>query len=150
MPQSLSNILLHIVFSTKDRRPLIRPDVESELHRYLASVCRACDCPAHEVGGTEDHVHVICSLARTTAVSDLLEEIKKRSSKWIKTKGAGYRLFSWQRGYGAFSIGRSQLPAARRYVAGQKKHHRRRSFRDEFRTLLERYGVSFDEQFVWD
>ena len=150
MPQSLSNILLHIVFSTKDRRPLIRPDVESELHRYLASVCRACDCAAHEVGGANDHVHLICTLARTVPASDLLEEIKKRSSKWIKTKGAAYRLFSWQRGYGAFSIGQSQLAAARRYVARQKEHHRKRDFKEEFRALLKRYRIDCDERYVWD
>ena len=150
MPQSLSNILLHIVFSTKDRRPLIRPDVEPELYGYLASICRACDCPAHEIGGTADHVHVVCTLARTVSVSALLEEIKKRSSKWIKTKGTGYRLFSWQRGYGAFSIAQSQLAAARRYAAGQKEHHKKRSFKEEFVALLTRYRVAYDERYVWD
>lgn len=150
MPQSLSNILLHIVFSTKERRPLIRPAIERELYRYLASVCRACDSPAHEVGGTQDHVHIICSLARTTTVSGLLEEVKKRSSKWIKTKGKEYRFFAWQRGYGAFSIGTSQLPAVSRYVAQQKEHHKKRGFKAEFLALLRRYGVAYDEQYVWD
>ncbi len=150
MPQSLSNILLHIVFSTKERRPLIRPDIEPELYRYLASVCRACDCPAHEIGGTADHVHLACTLSRTISVSDLLEEIKKRSSKWMKTKGAPYRSFSWQRGYGAFSIGQSQLAAARRYIARQKEHHKTHDFREEFGTLLKRYRVAYDERYVWD
>ena len=148
MPQSLSNILIHVVFSTKERRRLIGAAVEPELHRYLASVCRACGCPAHEVGGTGDHVHLVCTLARTVPVSRLLEEIKKRSSKWIKTKGRPYRLFSWQRGYGAFSIGQSQLAALKRYVAGQKEHHKKRSFKEEFLALLARYRVAYDEQYI--
>ena len=150
MPQSLSNILIHVVFSTKERRDLIDAGIEPELHRYLASVCRACGCPAHEVGGTGDHVHLICTLGRTIAVGDLLEEIKKRSSKWIKTKGERYRLFSWQRGYGAFSIAHSQLAAARRYVARQKEHHARRNFKDEFLALLKRYDVAYDARYIWD
>ncbi len=150
MPQSLSNILLHIVFSTKERRRLIRAVIEPELHRYLASVCRACDCPAHEIGGTADHVHLVCTLSRTMTVSDLLEEIKKRSPKWIKTKGTPYRSFSWQRGYGAFSIAQSQLTAARRYISRQKEHHKTRDFGEEFRTLLKRYRVAYDERYVWD
>lgn len=150
MPQSLASIILHVVFSTKERTPFIQPDVEDELHRYLGSVCRACDSPAYCIGGTQDHVHLACSLARTTSVADLLEEIKKRSSKWIKTKGSPYKGFAWQRGYGAFSLGQSQLAALKRYIAAQKKHHMKTPFKQEFLGLLKKYDVAYDERYVWD
>ena len=150
MPQSLAKVLIHLVFSTKNRTLLIHPQIEDELTRYLASICRSCGCPAHEIGGTEDHVHLVCSLSRTITMSELLEEIKKSSSKWIKTKGSEYRGFSWQNGYGAFSIGQSQLAAVRQYIAGQKEHHRRKTFQEEVRELLKKYQVEYDERYVWD
>jgi len=150
MPQSLANVLVHLIFSTKHRERLIRPEIEEELFAYLASVCRACGCPAQKIGGTDDHVHVACSLSRTITLSKLLEEIKKRSSKWIKTKGACYARFSWQGGYGAFSIGQSQLPSVRRYIAEQREHHRHRTFQEEFREFLEKYQIKYDERYVWD
>ena len=149
MPQSLSNVLVHIVFSTKNREPLITRETEESLHRYLASVCRACKCPTHAVGGNASHVHVLCSLSRTISISQLLEEVKKRSSKWPKTEG-GLRSFWWQNGYGAFSIGQSQLAAARDYIARQKERHRDRTFQEEFGEFLRRYCVEYDERYVWD
>ena len=150
MPQSLSNVLVHLIFSTKLRQRLIRPEIEGELYPYLAAACRGCGCPAHQVGGTEDHVHVACSLGRTIPVSKLLEEIKKNSSKWIKTKGPQYAGFAWQGGYGAFSVGQSQLESLRRYIAGQKEHHRHKTFQEEFREFLRRYRIEYDERYVWD
>ena len=150
MPQSLANILIHIIFSTKNRDPLIRTEIEPELHPYIASICRACHCPAHEIGGTEDHIHVVCSLGRTTTVATLLEEVKKSTSKWIKTKGEQYSQFSWQAGYGAFSIGQSQLDAVKKYIVGQREHHRRRTFQEEFCEFLAKYQVLYDERYIWD
>jgi len=150
MPQSLSNILVRLTFSTKDRRPDIHPDVEADLHGYLASICRDQGCPAIEVGGTEDHVHICFRLSPTIAIADLVEEVKKSSSKWIKTRGDGYHSFSWQAGYGAFSIGQSGLHALRSYVATQRKHHAKRDFKAEFRALLRKYQIEYDEQYVWD
>ena len=150
MPQSLANILIHIVFSTKNRTPLIRPEIEPELHPYMVSICHACHCPAHAIGGTEDHIHLVCSLGRTVPVATLLEEIKKSTSKWMKTKGEQYGQFSWQAGYGAFSIGRSQLDAVKKYIAGQREHHRQRTFQEEFREFLAKYQVPYDERYVWD
>lgn len=150
MAQSLSSILVHLIFSTKYREPLIRPDVEDELFRYMAGICRNLKCPAHEIGGTADHVHLVCTLARTISVAKLIEEIKTSSSKWIKTKGPVYVNFSWQNGYGAFSLGQSQLGGVKQYIAGQKEHHRRRSFQDEFREFLHRYEIEYDERYVWD
>lgn len=150
MPQSLSSILVHLVFSTKRREPFIAPEVESELHAYLAAVFRECSSPAISINGTSNHVHALFALSRTMTVADLVEEVKKRSSKWVKTKGREHRHFQWQAGYGAFSIGQSNVPALKRYVAGQKEHHRRKSFEDEYRSLLERYNVTYDEKYVWD
>ena len=111
MTQSLSSFLVHLVFATKNREPFITAEIEPQLHAYLATVLRECDSPALLINGTTDHVHVLCSLSRKTALADLVEEVKKRSSKWIKTKGGGYKTFQWQAGYGAFSIGRSNVEA---------------------------------------
>ncbi len=150
MAQSLASVLVHVVFSTKNRAPLILAETENALHAYLATACRTCKCPALKVGGTADHVHLLCSLGRTVAIADLLASIKADSSKWIKTQGQRYRAFAWQSGYGAFSIGRSQVDDVERYIAAQKDHHRRRTFQDEFREFLRRYEVPFDERYVWD
>jgi REP element-mobilizing transposase RayT len=149
MPQSLANVLVHLVFSTKERRPDVDGAIEAELHRYLATACRSCGCPALQVGGTQDHIHILLSLSRTITIGKLVESIKTDSSKWVKTKGAKYELFSWQGGYGAFSIGASQIEKTRRYITGQKEHHEARSFKDEFRALLRAYGIEWDERYVW-
>ena len=150
MVQSLANVLIHLVFSTKGRVGLIRPEIRDDLWRYLAAICNAQGCPAHQAGGTDDHVHIALSLSRTTSVSKLAEQVKKSSSKWIKTKGKPYAAFSWQAGYGAFSIGQSQLGAVKRYIDAQEEHHKRRSFKDEFLQLLRKYSVEFDERYIWD
>ena len=150
MPQSLSSVLIHLVFSTKLREPFITPAIEPELHKYLATVFRGCDSPALSIGGDRDHIHALLALARTWAVADVVEEVKTSSSKWIKTKGREFRQFHWQAGYGAFSIGQSNVAALKRYIAGQKEHHRRRSCQDEYRALLKKYDVDYDERYVWD
>jgi len=150
MPQSLSNILLHIVFSTKNRQSYIDETIETELFKYVATACRSLDCPTHGIGAADDHIHICCSLGRTTTVSSLIQHIKQDSSKWMKLQGAPYADFAWQNGYGAFSIGQSQIDDLRRYIANQREHHRRESFQDEFRTILARYEVPFDERYVWD
>ena len=150
MAQSLSNILLHIVFSTKNRRPWIDTSIERELFKYLATACNTLDCPSHGIGGADDHIHIACSLSRTVTVSKLVQELKQDSSKWIKTKGERLADFSWQNGYGAFSIGQSQLADLRGYIATQREHHRRISYQDEYRRICEKYGVPIDERYVWD
>jgi putative transposase len=150
MSQSLSNVLLHLVFSTKIRHPWIDVRVEEELFKYIGGICRELKCPSHKIGGTDDHIHVACSLSRTVAICKLLEEIKGSSSKWIKTKGDEYATFAWQNGYGAFSIGQSQLPSLCSYIASQREHHGKLSFQDEYRDLLAKYHIEYDEQYVWD
>jgi len=141
---------LHLIFSTKNRVPWIRHEVEHELYGYLAGICRGCRCPAHKIAGTADHVHIACSLSRTMAIADLLEEVKKSSSKWIKTRIPEGAAFAWQAGYGAFSVGQSQLASLKRYIENQGEHHRKRTFQDEFREFLKRYQIEYDERYVWD
>ena len=150
MAQSLSRILLHVVFSTKNRKPFIDSSIEKEVHSYLATVCKAYKCDAYKIGGVEDHDHMFISLHRTVTTSFLVEQIKKKSSKWIKTKANEYSDFSWQRGFGAFSISVSHGDALNHYIETQREHHKKVSFQDEFRNLLGKYQVSVDEKYVWD
>ena len=150
MAQSLARILVHMVFSTRNRVPLIGPGIEPELHSYLATALRSCESPALMVGGAEDHVHILCSLSRNRSVSQVLKEVKEDSSKWIKTKSDQLATFYWQGGYGAFSIGESGVPAVTQYITNQKQHHRKVSFQDELRALLRKYNVKFDERYLWD
>ncbi|MBU6400850.1 MAG: transposase [Verrucomicrobia bacterium] len=151
MPQSLAKILVHTVFSTKDRRPFLRdPALRAELHRYLGGILVHLDSPPIIVGGVEDHVHLLCLLSRTGTPADLVKEVKRGSSVWIKERVQTLPDFAWQNGYGMFSIGFSQLEAVRSYIANQEEHHRKVGFQDELRRLLERYEVQFDERYVWD
>ena len=150
MPQSLSDILLHIVFSTKDRCPLILPTVEQELYRYMSSICRAHECPVIEIGGVEDHVHLLISFGRTISISKLISEVKANSSRWIKTKAPQLQQFSWQGGYGAFSVARRNLTGVVKYIEGQKEHHKNVSFKEEFLSLLKQSEISINEKFLWD
>ena len=150
MSQSLSSILIHLVFSTKNREPFITPAIESELHPYMARIFRALKSPSLAIDGTTDHIHILFSLGRVITVADLVEEVKTESSKWIKRKGQKFRSFHWQAGYGAFSIGQSNVETLKRYIRGQKKHHSRITFQDEYRKFLKRYQVDYDERYVWD
>ncbi len=149
MAQTLTRLLVHVVFSTKERRNLIVPAIESELHAYLGGICRNCESPALAIGGTRDHVHLLISLSKNIALSDLMMTLKKDSSTWIKTKAGAYRDFYWQDGYGAFSISESQVRAATDYIHRQKQKHQTVSFEDELVGLAERYGVAFDPRYLW-
>jgi REP element-mobilizing transposase RayT len=150
MAQSLSSILIHLVFSTKNRESFITPTIEPELHPYMATIFRALKSPSLAIDGTTDHVHILFCLGRVMKIADLVEEVKTGSSKWLKTKGPPFRNFHWQKGYGAFSIGQSNVAALKRYIRGQKQHHRRVSFQDEYRKFLKRYEIEYDERYVWD
>jgi putative transposase len=150
MPQSLSRVILHIIFSTKDREPWLDANVRPRMHAYLATICRDLGADFVHVGGVSDHVHVLTTLPRTLSQAQFIEQIKKTSSKWIKTVEARYRGFFWQRGYGAFSVSPSQLEGVLRYVREQPEHHRTHTFQEEYRALLRKNGVNFDERYVWD
>ena len=150
MPQSLAHILVHLVFSTKDREPWLGPAHRPSLHAYLAEVARNTGCGCHRVGGVLDHVHLAITLSRTVTVASLVETVKTSSSKWLKTQLPTMSRFAWQRGYGAFSVGPSDRDALCSYIDNQEEHHRTRSFQDEYRTFLMKYGVTYDERYVWD
>jgi len=148
MAQSLAKILVHLIFSTKNREATIPAETRPQLHAYLVGILANRTCPALQVGGTADHVHVLFSLGRTTTVADIVEEAKKSSSKWMKRHGVPG--FAWQAGYGAFSIGQSQVSTVVRYIQQQERHHRSLTFQDELRQFFDLYGVSYDERYVWD
>ena len=150
MPQSLSRVILHIVFSTKNREPWLSSDIRPRIHAYLATVCRDIGSDAPEVGGVADHVHIVATIPRTVSQAEMIEKIKKSSSKWIKGIDTRYRGFFWQRGYSAFSVSLSQLNAVLQYVRTQEEHHRTRTFQEEYRELVRKHGVEFDEKYVWD
>ena len=150
MPQSLSRILIHLVFSTKNRVPVLTPDIQTELHPYLAGILNGIDCPSLQVGGVEDHVHLLFGLSRTRTIADIVETVKTSSSKWIKSKGTEFSAFHWQAGYGAFSVSQSDAETVVAYIQNQAQHHQKITFQDEYRRLLERYKVAFDERYVWD
>ncbi len=150
MPQSLSKVVLHIVFSTKNREPWLDSGVRPRMHAYLATICRDLSADVVHVGGVSDHVHIVTTLPRTLSHAQFIEQIKKTSSKWIKEVDARYRGFFWQRGYAAFSVSPSQLEAVMQYVEAQQEHDRNRTFQEEYRALLCKHGVDFDERYVWD
>jgi putative transposase len=149
VPQSLANLLTHLIFSTRNRNPLlVDKDLRQRTHAYLAAVLKDIQCPALIVGGVANHVHILCQLAKTQSISDMMEHLKASSSKWLKTQGI--RTFSWQRGYGAFSVSQSHVDAVISYIENQEEHHRTITFEEEFRLILKRYRVAFDERYVWD
>lgn len=150
MPQSLSIVIVHVIFSTKERHPFLDPETRLKLHAYLATVTRNADCEAYRVGGVADHVHLAIRLSRTITIAKLVETLKTASSKWLKTQSPALAAFSWQRGYGCFSVGPSDLDALKAYIDNQEEHHRTRTFQDEFRMFLKKYGVEYDEAHVWD
>jgi putative transposase len=148
MPESLSFLLIHIIFSTKDRRPVLKDDIE--IHAYLATVARNAGCECFRVGGVDDHVHLAIRLPRTMTTAKLVEELKTSSSRWLKMQSHELSKFAWQRGYGAFSVGPSDLEALTQYIDEQKRHHHKSTFQEEYRAFLVKYGVEFDERYVWD
>ena len=150
MSQSLANVLIHTIFSTKNRRALIQSPVDRDLYSYIAGIAKSHGSFVYEVGGVEDHVHILQTLPRAMPVCKLVEEIKKSSSRWIKGKGIRYSDFAWQSGYGAFSIGQSGIDGLRKYIQDQKEHHKKISFQDEYRAFLKKYQVKFDENHMWD
>ncbi len=148
MPQSLANVLIHLVFSTKNREPTIAHERLSQLHAYIVGILDNLQCPSLRTGGIADHVHSLFSLHRTVAIADVVEEVKKGSSKWMKQQGVPN--FAWQAGYAAFSVSESQRAAVIRYIEKQEEHHKQHSFQEELRAILTLHGVGYDERYIWD
>ena len=148
MAQSLANILIHAIWSTKDRRPIIRDDVRAGLHGYMAGILKNLESPALIINSVADHVHILCQLSKNIAACKLVEEVKKNSTKWMKAKGA--LDFAWQNGYGVFSVSQSNVDEVRKYIDGQAEHHKKLDFKEEFRAFCKRYNVPIDERYVWD
>ena len=150
MPQSLAKLLVHLIYSTKNREPVLREDIRDELHRYSAGILKELESPAILINSVEDHIHILYAHTKNFSPSKIVEEVKKGSSKWFKTKGLAYAEFHWQNGYGAFSVSQSNVEEVRNYIENQAIHHRQMTFQDELRGLLRRHGIEFDERYLWD
>ena len=150
MAQSLSKVYVHITFSTKNRYPFIDNGIEQELWAYLGGACKALECNPIRIGGYNDHVHICCLLSKKITQIKLLEEVKKESSKWIKSKGISYEKFYWQDGYGIFSVNPSELKKVIEYIDNQHEHHKKQSFQSELLAFLKKYNVEYDERYLWD
>ncbi len=150
MPQSLANLYIHLIFSTKDRFPFLAKKMRPDLHAYMATVLANLKCPATLINSVEDHVHILFNLTRTVALAQAVEDVKKSSSKWIKTQGPAFGQFAWQAGYGGFSVSQSNVPAVANYIRKQEEHHRMKTFQEEYREFLGKHKIQYDERYVWD
>ena len=154
MAQSLSQLWVHIIFSTKNRYPLLEDiNIQKRMHEYIAGICFNLNCIPDTIGGVADHVHLLVVLSKTITLSDFIEEIKKSSSMWIKQlpeKNTSIEKFYWQRGYGAFSVSQSNISHVRRYIQNQHDHHKTITFEDELRKFLTRHKMVFDEKYLWN
>ncbi|MDF1816773.1 MAG: IS200/IS605 family transposase [Verrucomicrobiales bacterium] len=151
MPQSLDQVYLHTIFSTKDRYPFFQtPDLQRVLHAYLAGVCNELQCRAIKVGGVADHVHLLTRLPRTITIAEFVKETKRVSSLWLRERDDVWNAFHWQAGYGVFSVSASNVSQVEKYIARQTEHHRTVTFQEEYRDFLNHHGVGFDERYVWD
>jgi putative transposase len=150
MPQSLTNVIIYITFSTKDRRPLLHDaSLRDEMHRILGGISNSMHCQSIIVGGPEDHVHILGHQASTVALADWVKELKRQSTVWAKRRSPILREFSWQAGYGAFSVSQSGKKKAIHYIANQEEHHRKETFQDEYRRLLQLHEIDWNEEYVW-
>jgi putative transposase len=150
MPQSLSAVFIHLVFSTKHRYPFLHdPDVRKELHGFLGATSKNLDCPPIIVGGVADHVHLLARFGRTITQAEWVKELKRVSNLWLR-HDVGLSKFQWQGGYADFSVSRSNLIEVKRYIENQEEHHRKMTFQDEVRALLRKHEMDWDEGHIWD
>jgi putative transposase len=149
MSQSLARLLVHLVFSTKNRVAFLQDQhLRSEVHAYLTATLRALDCEPLQVGGVCDHVHLLFGLSRKISFAELVKNLKTSSTNILREKG--HRDFSWQTGYGAFSVSESNKNAVATYIANQEIHHRKMTFQEEIRAILSRHSLHFDERYIWE
>jgi len=150
MSRTFTNLLTHLVFSTKDREPLIVPDLKPELYAYLGGLTRELKGKAYGINGTDDHIHMLISLPPVVSISDALRFLKSNSSGWVHDKWPRRRSFAWQLGYGAFSVSKSNVPEVLKYIRNQETHHRRVTFKEEFVDFLIKHEIKYDERYIWD
>jgi REP element-mobilizing transposase RayT len=146
--QTLGNVVVHLIFSTKERKPLIAPEIRSSLFAYLGGIIRELRGTALIVNGTSDHVHMLIRIRPAHSIAEVARIVKANSSGWIR-KG-GHTEFAWQSGYGVFSVSESSIPAATKYIAHQEEHHTKHSFQEEFVAFLKKNNVAYDERYIWD
>jgi REP element-mobilizing transposase RayT len=146
---TFTDLLVHVVFSTADRAPMLSDDIRADVHAYIGGILRELHAMPIAIGGISDHVHILMRLPAEMSVAECLRVVKTNASRWLKEKWPEHRRFAWQKGYGAFSVSESSRSAVIRYIQDQANHHRRISFRDEFVALLRKHGVEFEEQYLW-
>jgi putative transposase len=146
--QTCGNVVVHLIFSTKLRKPLIAPYIRSDLFAYLGGIVRELHATALIINGTCDHVHMLIRIRPANSIAEIARIIKTNSSAWIRKKG--HKEFAWQAGYGVFSVSESNVPAVTKYIAAQVEHHRKRSFQEEFVAFLKKNKVAYDKRYIWD
>jgi REP element-mobilizing transposase RayT len=149
MAQSLAKIVVHIVYGTKNREPFLSKNIRATLYAYTIGILNNQHCITLAINGVEDHVHILVIVSKNIAVAKMVEEIKRGTSRWLKTQGTTFNGFSWQGGYGAFSVSESQIPKVIEYINNQEQHHQKLSYQEELRTLLKKQHIEFDEQYLW-
>lgn len=147
MAHTYTDLLAHVIFSTKDRQPLINTDFKPRLHAYMHGIVKDLGGKALIIGGIADHIHLLVNLPTTVTMSEAMRVVKANSSKWAHEEG--HRHFAWQSGYGAFSVSRSNVEAVYNYIANQEQHHRVMTFQDEYVMFLEKHGIEYDERYLW-
>jgi len=149
MGSTLTNLIYHVIFSTKDRELIISPEIRDEIHRYMGGIVKGEGGVLLQIGGMPDHIHMVIKLKPVYALSEIMQKVKGSSSKWINEQNRLMGRFAWQEGYGAFTVSESQIPAVIRYVRQQENHHRTLSFKDEFILILKRHRMEYDERYLW-
>lgn len=150
MARTYTKLFYHIVFSTKNREPFISQAIENDLHKYIAGILRNIDGTSLEINGMPDHLHILTILPPKIAISDALRTIKSNSSKWLHETDSEFAAFGWQDGFSAFTVSKSQVDPVRQYIRDQKSHHRERGYQTELIGLLQKHGIDYDEQYLWD
>jgi len=149
MSQSLTRLIVHGIFSTKNREPILSVEIRPDLYAYMGGILKGLDCVPLAIGGTDDHVHLLFIQSKNIALAKVFEEVKGTSSQWIKTKSASLKTFAWQGGYGAFSVSESQRQKVNEYISQQDDHHRKLTFKEELIALFKKHHVEFDEKYLW-
>jgi len=150
MSQSLSKLYIHIIFHVKHLSVKIRKQENNELYAYIGSIIKDNESIPVIINGVEDHIHILCIMSKNIALAKLVEEIKRHSSRWIKTKGIYYQKFAWQGGYGGFSVSPSLHDKTKRYIQNQEKHHQKMNFKEEYLMFLKEYNVDYNEEYIWN